>query len=180
LPHRTERIHSSPHSGRRLPGRPTRWALLPAKELSYGSASTCWRLDVLAQAGVFETLQAALLDELEEAGRIDLDRFSVDSASLRAVKGALTGANPVDQGKHRSKLHVASDAQGLPISLVVSGARRRLGHGPRGGRQRRALHPIGRHQGLELMQLERQLRPKAFGRRRGGYIGRRRSLATDT
>ena len=31
-----------------------------------------------------------------------------------------------------------------------------------------------------LMQLERQLRPEAFGRRRGGYIDRRRSSAADT
>lgn len=30
-----------------------------------------------------------------------------------------------------------------------------------------------------LMQLERQLRPEAFGRRRGGYIDRRRTRATD-
>jgi hypothetical protein len=31
-----------------------------------------------------------------------------------------------------------------------------------------------------LMQLERQLRPEAFGRRRGGCIDRRRSSAADT
>jgi hypothetical protein len=31
-----------------------------------------------------------------------------------------------------------------------------------------------------LMQLERQLRPEAFGRRRGGYIDRRRSSTADT
>ena len=31
-----------------------------------------------------------------------------------------------------------------------------------------------------LMQLERQLRPGAIGRRRGGYIDRRRTPAADT
>jgi hypothetical protein len=31
-----------------------------------------------------------------------------------------------------------------------------------------------------LMQLERQLHPEAFGRRRGGYIDRRRSSAAGT
>jgi hypothetical protein len=31
-----------------------------------------------------------------------------------------------------------------------------------------------------LMQLERQLRPEAFGRRRGGYIDRRRNSVADT
>jgi transposase len=34
----------------------------------------------------------------------------------------LTGANPVDRGKAGSKLHVAGDAGGLPISVLVSGA----------------------------------------------------------
>jgi hypothetical protein len=31
-----------------------------------------------------------------------------------------------------------------------------------------------------LMQLERQLRPEAYGTRRGGYIDRRRTSAGDT
>jgi hypothetical protein len=31
-----------------------------------------------------------------------------------------------------------------------------------------------------LLQLERQLRPEAFSRRRGGYIDRRRSSAADS
>ena len=31
-----------------------------------------------------------------------------------------------------------------------------------------------------VMQLERQLRPEAFDRRRGGYIDRRRTPAADT
>jgi hypothetical protein len=30
-----------------------------------------------------------------------------------------------------------------------------------------------------LMQLERQLRPEVYRRRRGGYLGRRRTTATD-
>jgi hypothetical protein len=30
-----------------------------------------------------------------------------------------------------------------------------------------------------LMQLERQLRPEAYGRRRGGYLDRRRTKAAD-
>jgi transposase len=64
------------------------WALLPAKELGCGSATTCWRrFDQWTKAGVFEQLQALLLDELGAAGRIDLERVSVDSFSLRAVKG---------------------------------------------------------------------------------------------
>jgi len=56
----------------------TPWVLLPVKELGCGSATICWRrLDEWAKAGVFEQLQALLLDQLGEAGRIDLERVSV-------------------------------------------------------------------------------------------------------
>jgi hypothetical protein len=41
----------------------------------------------VGQAGVFEQLQALLLDELGQAGRINPERVSADSFSLRAVKG---------------------------------------------------------------------------------------------
>jgi transposase len=37
-------------------------------------------------------------------------------------RGSLTGPNPVDRGKKGSKLHVLSDAQGLPLAVAVSGA----------------------------------------------------------
>jgi len=36
--------------------------------------------------------------------------------------GTLTGPNPVDRGKKGSKLHVLSDAQGIPLAVAVSGA----------------------------------------------------------
>lgn len=64
------------------------WALLPARELGCGSATTAWRrLEDWERAGVFDQLSLVLLDRLGEAGRIDLGRVSVDSASLRALKG---------------------------------------------------------------------------------------------
>jgi transposase len=102
----------------------TDWSLLPAKELACGSATTCWRrLDEWAEQGVFEQLQALLLDELGAAGRIDLERVSVDSFSLRAVRGGeLTGANPVDRGKRGSKLHLAGERGGLPLAVIISAA----------------------------------------------------------
>ncbi|WP_367048710.1 transposase [Streptomyces sp. Je 1-332] len=34
----------------------------------------------------------------------------------------MTGPNPVDRGKKSSKLHVLSDAQGIPLAVAVSGA----------------------------------------------------------
>ncbi len=48
----------------------TPWNLLPAEEFGCGSATTCWRrFDEWAKAGVFEQLQALLLDAPYEAGR---------------------------------------------------------------------------------------------------------------
>lgn len=71
----------------------TPWALVPANELGCGSATTAWRrLEEWQRAGVFDRLSLVLLDQLGEAGRIDLDRVSVDSASLRALKGGRTPA----------------------------------------------------------------------------------------
>jgi transposase len=66
----------------------TPWALLPVGEFGCGSATTCWRrFAEWAHAGVFERLQELLLDELGAAGQLDWSRISVDSFSLRAVRG---------------------------------------------------------------------------------------------
>jgi transposase len=66
----------------------TPWALLPVRELGCGSVTTCWnRFAEWARAGVFDRLQELLLDELGTAGLLDWSRASVDSVSLRAVRG---------------------------------------------------------------------------------------------
>ena len=71
----------------------TPWALPPAQELGCGSPSTVWRrLDEWDHAGVFDQLSLLLLDQLGEAGRIDLARVSVDSVSVRALKRGSTPA----------------------------------------------------------------------------------------
>src|SRR5512132_1503834 len=88
----------------------TPWALLPVAEFGCGSVTTCWRrFAEWAHAGVFERLQEPLLEELGEAGGLDWSRVSVDSVSLRAVRGDQVGANPVDRAKPGSKLHLAVD-----------------------------------------------------------------------
>jgi transposase len=92
-------------------------------EFGCGSVTTCWRrFAEWARAGVFERLQEALLDELGEAGGLDWSRVSMDSFSLRAVRGDLTGANPIDRAKRGSKLHRAGEGTGLPLSLLVTAA----------------------------------------------------------
>jgi transposase len=46
----------------------------------------------------------------------------VDFFSLRAGRGDHVGANPVDRAKRGSKLHLAVEGTGLPLSLLVTGA----------------------------------------------------------
>ena len=82
LPVRERRFHHPGHRG--SPG-----SRLP-QELGYGSGMTCWRrLKEWQQAGVFQALHERLLAELRAAGRLDLSRAVCDSASLRALLGAI-------------------------------------------------------------------------------------------
>ena len=74
-------------------------ALLPVGELGCGSVTSCWRrFAEWAHVGVFERLQELLLDELGQAGQLDWSRVSVDSFSLRAVRGGITLAQPRSTG----------------------------------------------------------------------------------
>jgi transposase len=71
----------------------TPWRLLPARELGCGSPATCWRrLTEWANAGVFEQLHLQVLDRLGEQGRLDWNRASVDTMSVRARRGGTTWA----------------------------------------------------------------------------------------
>src|SRR5690242_10035302 len=64
------------------------WEMLP-QELGCGSGMTCWRrLRDWQQAGVWRRLHRALLQRLQDAGRIDWTRASLDSASVPAPGGA--------------------------------------------------------------------------------------------
>jgi transposase len=63
------------------------WTKLPS-ELGYGSGWTCWRrLHERAEAGVFDQLHVAVLDQLGERGALDWSRASLDSVSVRAKRG---------------------------------------------------------------------------------------------
>ncbi len=64
------------------------WEMLP-QEMGCGSGMTCWRrLEEWHEAGVWERLHQRLLDRLGEAGQIDWQRASLDSASVAAPGGA--------------------------------------------------------------------------------------------
>jgi transposase len=69
-----------------------RWQDIP---VDLPSGSTCWRrLQEWAGEGVLEDIQAALVEELAEAGRVDLGELLADATFIRAKKGGMTSAKP--------------------------------------------------------------------------------------
>ncbi|MFJ3863974.1 IS5 family transposase [Streptomyces nigra] len=74
------------------------------------------------EARVWAKLHRLVLDELGARGDLDWSRCAIDSVSVRAVKGQLTGPNPTDRGKSGSKIHLIVDRQGLPLSVGISAA----------------------------------------------------------
>lgn len=70
------------------------WQMLP-QELGCGCGMTCWRrLRDWQEAGVWEKLHEAWLDELGRNGQIDWSRAALDGSNVAAKKGALTRSGP--------------------------------------------------------------------------------------
>ncbi|WP_438612766.1 IS5 family transposase [Kocuria sabuli] len=101
------------------------WKKLPA-ELGFGSGITCWRrLRAWQEAGVWDKLHHAVLDQLGQDGVLDWSRASLDSVSGPSKKGGeLTGPNPTDRGKLGTKYHLLVTADGLPLAVAITGANR--------------------------------------------------------
>ncbi|WP_373429199.1 IS5 family transposase [Streptomyces sp. V4I23] len=97
------------------------WRHLP-ETFGVSPATAHRRFSAWTKDRLWRRLHRAVLDELGARGEVDWTSVIVDAASVRTKKGSLTGRNPVDRGKKGSKLHVLSDAQGLPLALGVSGA----------------------------------------------------------
>ena len=63
------------------------WEFLP-QEMGCGSGMTCWRrLNRWNELGVWDRIHQLLLDELQEAGKLDWSRASLDASSLPAKRG---------------------------------------------------------------------------------------------
>lgn len=69
-----------------------RWQDIP---VDLPSGSTCWRrLQEWAGLGVLHEIQALLVQELAELGKLDLSELLADATFIRAKKGAPTSAKP--------------------------------------------------------------------------------------
>jgi transposase len=69
-----------------------RWRDLPG---DLPSPSTCWRrLQEWAGEGILDDIQAAVLEELDELGRLDWSQLVADATFVRAKKGATRSARP--------------------------------------------------------------------------------------
>jgi transposase len=98
------------------------WEMLP-QEMGCGSGMTCWRrLRDWQRAGVWKRLHRALVQRLQDAGRIIWERASLDSASVPAPGGDATGNDPKNRGKLGAKRHVVVARMGLPLAITVSAA----------------------------------------------------------
>jgi transposase len=70
------------------------WQLLPTR-LGYGSGSTCRRrFHAWTRLGVWPELHRHLLRALGRRGRINLERAVIDSASVRALRRAVSESIP--------------------------------------------------------------------------------------
>ena len=64
------------------------WEYLP-QEMGCGSGMTCWRrLKRWSDLGIWDRVHRILLDDLQEAGKLDWSRASLDASSLPAKRGA--------------------------------------------------------------------------------------------
>ncbi|GIV60169.1 MAG: IS5 family transposase ISMac11 [Rhodothermaceae bacterium] len=99
------------------------WKALPR---SLGAPSTVHdRFQAWRQAGVFERLWATGLLEYNTAIGLDFEWLSLDGCITKApLGGEATGRNPTDRGKRGTKRHLLTEAAGIPIGLVVTGANR--------------------------------------------------------
>ncbi len=99
------------------------WEMLP-QELGCGSGMSCWRrLRDWQRAGVWKRLHHVLLQRLQDAGQIDWERASLDSASVPAPGGGeQTGKDPTNRGKLGTKRHLVVDRHGLPVAIILSAA----------------------------------------------------------
>ncbi len=78
------------------------WQSLP-REMNCGSGSTCWRrFAEWTRLSVWSRLHALILSTLGRAGKVNLSRAVIDSASVRAVFGGTIPARTRPIARNRA------------------------------------------------------------------------------
>lgn len=97
------------------------WKAIP-KSLAPGSTAHQYFQQWLA-AGVFERLWQEALFDYDMLIGLDLHWQCVDGAMTKApLGGQNTGNNPTDRSKRGTKRSLMTDANGIPLGLIVAGA----------------------------------------------------------
>ena len=71
---------------------------------------------------MFQALHERLLDKLRAAGRLDSRALSATPPRCGRYGGEETGPSPVDRPKPGSKHHLITDANGIPLACLLTGA----------------------------------------------------------
>lgn len=97
------------------------WKALPR---CLGAASTVHdRFQQWVKAGVFYRLWESGLLQLHVEDALNWEFQSIDGCQTKApLGGEAVGANPTDRAKGGVKRHLLTEANGLPVGLVVTGA----------------------------------------------------------
>ena len=97
------------------------WKALPR---CLGAASSVHdRFRQWVKAGVFHSLWQTGLMQLHIEGALDWEFQCIDGCITKApLGGEATGPNPTDRAKGGVKRHLLTEAKGLPVGLVVTGA----------------------------------------------------------
>ena len=98
-----------------------RWNHLPTR-LGVSSGATCWRrLRNWQETACGTGCTNCCSPVCAKVGQLDFSRAAVDSSSIRAV-GA--GEKLVRSARHDSKHHIFLDANGVPVSVILTGTNR--------------------------------------------------------
>jgi transposase len=83
------------------------------------------RLQEWAAAGLAEALHTLALEAYDRMIGLDLADLAVDGCITKAPSGgAVAGRSPVDRGKQGLKRSTVTDANGIPLHVVATGANR--------------------------------------------------------
>ncbi len=83
------------------------------------------RFQEWVEAGVFEKLWYAGVEQFDDLQGIDWNWLSMDGAMTKApLGGKKTGRNPTDRGKSGVKRSLLTEGHGVPIGLAIDGANR--------------------------------------------------------